>query len=52
MKDIVEKMLDHPLATIFIISAAFEGVAIVVNAARGKYITRIPTINISSDKKD
>lgn len=46
MKDVVKKMLDHPFATCMLVTAASNGIARIVGAARGNEVGPVNSINI------
>ena len=50
MKELFGKMLDHPIATILIISASANGVANIVSAAKGKGVN--PVLSVKVDKPE
>ena len=51
MNDILKKMLDHPFATIIIISATTNGIANIISAVKGNEIRPIVKITTTSDPK-
>ena len=50
MKDVIGKMLQHPIATILIISASANGVANIISAAKGKGVN--PVVSVRVDKPE
>lgn len=49
MHEIVDKMLSRPIATIFVTSCFFNGVAKLIGAARG--VNTAPTVNVTVPTK-
>lgn len=45
MKEVLNKMIDHPIATAFITSCVTGGVANIIRAARGVQATPAVTVN-------
>lgn len=52
MSKTVEKMLEHPIATIFITATIFDGIIAIINNIKGSEPKPIFTISITKKKKD
>lgn len=50
MKDTFTKMIDHPIATCFIIGTTTSGIASIVNAVLGKGTPSSPKVEIQIGK--
>lgn len=51
MKNTFNNMLEHPIATVFIIGTITSGIADIINAARGKELKPRFTVEIGSKPK-
>lgn len=52
MKETIKNMLNHPIATIFIIGATTRGIANIISAAKGNDIQPMISVTTSETKKD
>lgn len=52
MHDIVDKMLNRPIATIIITTCFFNGVARIIGAARGINTSPIVNVSVPTKKSD
>lgn len=51
MKDVIGRMLDHPIATILIISASANGIANIISAAKGKGVNPVLSVKVDGPEK-
>jgi len=52
MSKTVEKILEHPIATMFIVTTILGNIADIVSAAKGKEPKPFITISVNKHKKD
>lgn len=52
MKDTLNKMLNHPIATVIIISGVTRGIANIISAVKGNSVQPVVSINGLEHKKN
>lgn len=51
MKDVIGKILNHPIATILVIGATANGIANIISAAKGKGTAPVVYLNVDKPEK-